>query len=92
MTENWVTGQLANATANCVLSFRSFGGICKTASCPVRKLAIRELVYPRVVQLPKTAEKYEKIIVQFLFNSVRFDPFRVIISSTNLSVKKEYLQ
>ena len=31
----------------CVLSFRSFGGICETASCPVRELA-----YPRVVQLP----------------------------------------
>jgi len=36
----------------CVLSFRSFGGICETASCPVRELAIRELAYPRVVQLP----------------------------------------
>jgi len=51
-----------------VLSFRSFGGICETASClvreltsprdvqsasrPVRELAIRELAYPRVVQLP----------------------------------------
>jgi len=42
-----VTGQLADATGDCVLSFRSFGGICETASCPVRELA-----YPRVVQLP----------------------------------------
>ena len=33
----------------CVLSFRSFGDICETASCPVRELAIRELAYPRVV-------------------------------------------
>ena len=46
----------------------AFGGICETASCPVRdlssprvdqsarcpvrELAIRELAYPRVVQLP----------------------------------------
>jgi len=30
-----VTGQLADATGDCVLSFRSFGGICETASCPV---------------------------------------------------------
>ena len=42
----------------CVLSFRSFGGICETASCPVRdlsivrELAICKLAYPRVVQLP----------------------------------------
>jgi len=52
----------------CVLSFRSFGGICETATCPVhemtsarvdqsarcpvRQLAIRKLAYPRVVQLP----------------------------------------
>jgi len=33
-----------------VLSFHSFGGICETASCPVRELA-----YPRVVQLPLNA-------------------------------------
>ena len=26
-----------------MFSFRSFGGICETASCPVRELAIREL-------------------------------------------------
>jgi len=36
----------------CVLSFRSFGGICETASCPARELAIRELAYLQVVQLP----------------------------------------
>jgi len=47
------TGQVADWTTRgchrrlCVLSFRSFGGICETASCPVRELA-----YPRVVQLP----------------------------------------
>ena len=50
------TGQVADCTTRgcyrrlCVLSFRSFGGICETAICPVR-----ELVYPRVVdnvQLP----------------------------------------
>ena len=40
----------------CVLSFRSFGGICETASCPVRELSIlpeggiRELSSPRLVQ------------------------------------------
>ena len=28
------------------------GGIRETARCPVRELAIRELAYPRVVQLP----------------------------------------
>ena len=33
------TGQLADATGDCVLSFRSFGGICESASCPVRELA-----------------------------------------------------
>jgi len=33
-------------------SCRSFGSTCETASCPVRELAIRELAYPRVVQLP----------------------------------------
>jgi len=50
------TGHLADWTTRgchwrlCVLSFRSFGGICETASCPVRELAVRELAYPRVVQ------------------------------------------
>jgi len=34
-----VTGQLADATGDCVLSFRSFGGICETASCPVCELS-----------------------------------------------------
>jgi len=33
------TGQLADATGDCVPSFRSFGGICKTASCPVHDLS-----------------------------------------------------
>ena len=36
----------------CLHSFRPFGGICETASCLVRELAIRELAYPRVIQLP----------------------------------------
>jgi len=50
------TGRLADWTSRgchrrlCVLSFRSFGGICEIASCPVRELA-----YPRVVQLPMNA-------------------------------------
>ena len=56
--QNWfsctVTGQLADWSTRrlCVLSFCSSGGICETARCPVRELAIRELAYPRVVQLP----------------------------------------
>ena len=39
------TGQVADWTTRgchrrlCMLSFRSFGGICKTASCPVRDLS-----------------------------------------------------
>jgi len=67
------TGRLADWSTRgcqrrlCVLSFHSFGGICETASCPVRdlssprvdqsarcpvrELAFRELAYPRVVQL-----------------------------------------
>ena len=38
------TGQVADWTTCgchrrlCVLSFRSFGGICETATCPVREL------------------------------------------------------
>jgi len=37
-----------------VLSFRSFGGICETASCPVLELANRELSsYPQI-HLPRT--------------------------------------
>jgi len=72
--DNSRTGQVADWTTRgwqrrlCVLSFRSFGGICETASCPaheltsarldqsarcpVRELAIRELAYLWVVQLP----------------------------------------
>ena len=68
--DNSRTGQIADWTTRrchqrlCVLSFHSFGGICETASCPVRdlssprvdqsarcpvrELAIRELAYPRV--------------------------------------------
>ena len=49
--DNSRTGQVADWTTHgchrrfCVLSFRSFGGICETASCPVR-----ELTSARVVQ------------------------------------------
>ena len=49
--DNSRTGQVADWTTRgchrqlCVLSFRSFGGICETASCPVR-----ELNSPRDVQ------------------------------------------
>jgi len=39
------TGQLVDATGDCMLSFRSFGGICETASCPVHNLSS-----PRVVE------------------------------------------
>jgi len=51
--DNSRTGQVVDWTTRgchgrlCVLSFRSFGGICETTSCPVRELAIRELAYPR---------------------------------------------
>ena len=43
--DNSCTGQVADWTTRrchqrlCVLSFRSFGGICETASCPVRDLS-----------------------------------------------------
>jgi len=49
--DNSRTGQVADWTSRrchrqlCVLSFRSFGDICETASCPVR-----ELTSPRDVQ------------------------------------------
>ena len=46
----------------CVLSFRSFGGICESASCPVRELAIRELAYPRVVQLPPRSTRSSSLV------------------------------
>ena len=70
--DNSRTGQVADWTTRgchrrlCVLSFRSFGGVCESASCPVpdlssprvdqsascpvREWAIRELAYPRVAQ------------------------------------------
>jgi len=72
--DNSRTGQVADWTTRgchrrlCMLSFRYFGGICETASCPVRDLSsprvdqsarcpvrelpIREFAYPQVVQLP----------------------------------------
>ena len=43
--DNSHTGQVADTTGDCMISFRSFGGICKNASCPVR-----ELSSPRDVQ------------------------------------------
>ena len=46
-----VTGQLADAIGDFAYLVFLFGGICETASCPVRELAIRELAHPRVVQL-----------------------------------------
>ena len=46
------TRQLADAIGDFACLVFLFGGICETASCPVRELAIRELAYPRVVQLP----------------------------------------
>jgi len=42
-----VTGQLADAIGDFACLVFLFGSICETASCPVRELA-----YPRVVQLP----------------------------------------
>jgi len=45
------TGQLADAIGDFACLVFLFGSICETASCPVRELAIRELAYPRVVQL-----------------------------------------
>jgi len=61
-----VTGQLADCQLAdwttrgchrrlCMLSFRSFGGICETASCPVRDLSSPRVGNPRVVQLPLQA-------------------------------------
>ena len=41
------TGQLADAIGDFACLVFLFGGICETATCPVRELA-----YPRVVQLP----------------------------------------
>jgi len=61
LLDNSRTGHFADWTTHgchrrlCVLSFRSFGGICKTASCPVRELA-----YPRVVQLPSQTWDYHQ--------------------------------
>jgi len=59
------TEQLADAIGDFACLVFLFGGISETASCPVRdprvdqparcpvrELAIRELAYPRVVQLP----------------------------------------
>jgi len=56
-----VTGQLADAIGDFAYLVFLFGGICETASCPVRKLAIRELAHPRVVQLPTLVppDKYD---------------------------------
>jgi len=42
--DNSRTRQLADAIGDCVLSFRSFGGICETASCPVRELTSARVV------------------------------------------------
>ena len=43
------TGQVADATGNfACLSFRSFGGICETASCPVRDLSSPRVGNPRI--------------------------------------------
>ena len=36
----------------CVLSFPARPRVVQSATCPVCELAIRELAYPRVVQLP----------------------------------------
>jgi len=52
--DNSRTGQVADWTTCgchrrlCVLSFRSFGGICETASCPVRDLTSPRVGNPRV--------------------------------------------
>ena len=45
----------------CVLSFRSFGGICETASCPVRDLSSPRVGNPRVsvsTSCPVTAHRH----------------------------------
>jgi len=53
-----VTGQLADATGDfaclvfVLLAASARPRVFQSATCPVRELAIRELAYPRVVQLP----------------------------------------
>ena len=63
--DNSRTGQVADWTTRgchrrlCVLSFRSFGGICETASCPVRDLSSPRVGNPRVgvsASCPVTAQ------------------------------------
>ena len=70
------TVQLADAIGDFACSVFAFGGVCETASCPardlssprvdqsakcpVRELAIRELAYPRVVQLPYEHLEYDR--------------------------------
>jgi len=52
------TGQLADATGDfaclvfVLLAPSASPRVVQSATCPVRELAIRELAYPRVVQLP----------------------------------------
>ena len=52
------TGQLADATGDfaclvfVLLAASASPRVVQSATCPVRELAIRELAYPRVVQLP----------------------------------------
>ena len=52
------TGQLADATDDfaclvfVLLAASASPRVVQSATCPVRELAIRELAYPRVVQLP----------------------------------------
>jgi len=47
-----VIGQLADAIGDIACLIFLFGGICEIANCPVHELAVHELAYPRVVQLP----------------------------------------
>ena len=84
--DNSRTGQVADWTTRgchrrlCVLSFRSFGGIRdrelsspradQSARCPVRELAIRELEYPRVVQLPQLLVPYFVAVATDDYDSV----------------------
>jgi len=43
-----VTGQLADATGNFACLVFAFGGICETASCPIREMSSPRVGNPRV--------------------------------------------
>jgi len=63
------TGQLADATGDfaclvfVLLAASARPRVVQSATCPVRELAVRELAYPRVVQLPLVAGCLLAVIV-----------------------------